>query len=74
MPHLLREGAFSIPPMYALSLLKRRSQVDLLLYSLWPEEQKLYGHGNAAYCVASAHRCPPSLPVSCLSAGEPASG
>ena len=47
--------------MYALSLLKRRSQVDLLLYSLWPEEQKLYGHGNAAYCVASAHRCPPSL-------------
>ena len=43
-------------PATARRLLCAPTEEELLQHTLWPEVSKLYGHGNACFCVAGANK------------------
>ena len=49
-------GDEEVVAMTAKALAAAPTEEQLLQHTLWPEASKLYGHGNACFCVAAAHR------------------
>ncbi len=54
--HIQVFGDEEVVPMTAKALAAAPTEEQLLQHTLWPEASKLYGHGNACFCVAASHR------------------